>query len=600
MADQQGLEVNIPDAGELTQSMANIAERSQRIVTEFLSRQGAEGALGMGDPLNIGSAFIEMTTKMMTDPAKMMEAQMTLWQDYLSLWQNTAARMMGQATDDVVIPERGDKRFKDDAWNENEVFNYVKQSYLLTARWMQSTINNVEGLDDQTQQKVDFYSRQFINALSPTNFVMTNPEVLRTTMETGGENLVNGLENMLADLERGQGNLKISMTDEDAFTVGENIAMTPGDVVYRNELMELIQYTPTTEKVDSIPLLIIPPWINKFYILDLRAKNSFIKWAVDQGHTVFTISWVNPDEKLATKQFEDYMLEGPVDALRVVKEITGEKKVNTIGYCIGGTLQACTLAYLAAKKDDSVASATYFTTMIDFEDPGELSVFIDEDQISALEDRMNERGYLEGSEMAGTFNMMRDNDLIWSFVVNNYLLGKDPFPFDLLYWNQDNTRMPAAMHSYYLRNMYLNNKVIEKGGLTLGGVPIDITKIKVPSYLVAAREDHIAPWTSCFAPTQLYTGDIKFVLSASGHIAGIINPPAANKYCYWTNDKKAKTPEKWLEGAVQHEGSWWHDWDEWAKSQPTNKPIAKRIPGKGKKPEYKALCPAPGEYVRMK
>lgn len=578
---------------------ADIAQRSQRLVSDFMSRHAAEMNEKSIDPANIGGAFMEMTARLMSNPEKLMQAQITLWQDYLNLWQTTASRMMGQDADPVIEPEKGDKRFRDPAWDENHVFDYMKQSYLLTSKWLENVVGDVEGLDDKTSHKVEFYTRQITEALSPTNFAMTNPEVIRATVESKGENLVRGLQNLLEDFERGDGQLRISMTDEDAFEVGVNIAVTPGQVVYRNELMELIQYEPTTEKVRSTPLLIIPPWINKYYILDLRPENSFIQWAVDQGHTVFVISWVNPDAELAAKGFDDYMLEGPLEALEAVETATGEREVNVIGYCIGGTLLASSLAYIEGCDDDRwkgrVASATYFTTMLDFTHAGDLGVFIDEGQLADLERKMDERGYLEGSEMAGTFNIMRSSDLIWSFVINNYLLGKEPFPFDLLYWNSDNTRMPAAMHSFYLRKMYLENKLIEPGGIELAGVPIDLRKIETPSYLVSTREDHIAPWVSTHAATRIFKGPMRFVLAASGHIAGVVNPPVKGKYCFWTNSKKAATPEKWLENAKKTDGSWWPDWDKWI-SKYRGKSIPARIPGKGK---LKALEPAPGSYVKM-
>ena len=379
------METKIPDPVAMGKAMTDIAERSQRLVNDFLARQSQDGAPASFDPLNVGNAFLEMTSKMMADPAMVMRAQMSLWQDYMTLWQRTSQRMMGQEAEPVVAPERGDRRFKDAAWNENVLFDYIKQSYLLSARWMQSTVNEVNDLDDKTARKVDFYTRQFVDAMAPSNFVVTNPEVLRTTMESGGENLVKGLSNLLDDLERGKGKLAIKMTDTTAFKVGENIATTPGKVVFQNDLMQLIQYSPTTEKVHKRPLLIMPPWINKYYILDLRPKNSFIKWAVEQGLTVFVISWVNPDESLAAKTFEDYMLEGPLAALDAVEKATGESEVNAIGYCLGGTLLASTLAYMDVKGDERIKSATFFTTMTDFSEAGELSVFIDEEQLASLE-----------------------------------------------------------------------------------------------------------------------------------------------------------------------------------------------------------------------
>ena len=598
MAEQQPPEIKLPDPVEISKSMAGIAERSQKLVSDFLERQHQEGNGGTAafDPMNIGAAFMEMTSRMMADPAKLVQAQMTLWQDYMRLWQSTAQRMMGQETDPVAEPERGDRRFKHPEWDENELFDFVKQSYLLTARWMQSTVKDVEGLDDKTAQKVDFYTRQFVDAMAPSNFLMTNPEVLRETLESGGENLVNGLENLLEDLERGKGRLKIRMTDTEAFELGENIAITPGKVIFQNDLMQLLQYEPTTEKVHKRPLLIIPPWINKFYILDLRPKNSFIRWAVEQGHSVFVISWVNPDEKLAAKSFEDYMMQGPLAALDAMEQATGETEANVIGYCLGGTLLACTLSYMAAKKDQRFKSATFFTTMMDFEDAGELGVFIDEVQLAALEEKMSQKGYLEGGDMATTFNMLRANDLIWSFVVNNYLLGKDPFPFDLLYWNSDSTRMPAAMHSFYLRRMYQENRLVEPGGIRLKGVDIDLSTIKLPSCLISTREDHIAPWKATYAATQLLGGPVKFILAGSGHIAGVVNPPEANKYGYWTNAKNLKSPDNWFNSAEEHGGSWWPEWAKWVGRHGGTK-VAARKPGDGK---LKVLEDAPGNYVKVK
>ncbi|MEX2642872.1 MAG: class I poly(R)-hydroxyalkanoic acid synthase [Acetobacterales bacterium] len=603
MSGNEANEQNLPDPNEVTQIMSAIADRSQRIVTAFLARHASNGqgnglgnGLGQLDPLNIGSAFMAMTARMMTHPEKIVEAQLSLWHDYMSLWQSTARRMMGEDTTPVIQPNRGDRRFRDDAWEENEVFDFIKQSYLLTARWLQSTVNEVEGLDDKTAQKVDFYTRQFVDALSPSNFVMTNPEVLRATVESRGENLLRGLDNLLEDLERGKGKLSIRMTDLDAFEVGKNIATTPGKVVFQNELMQVNQYTPTTAKVLKRPLLIIPPWINKYYILDLRPENSFIKWCVDQGHTVFCISWINPDERHGDKNFESYMLEGPLAALDAIEQATGEKDVNVIGYCLGGTLLACTLSYMAKKNDDRVKSATFFTTMLDFSEAGELGVFIDEEQITAIEEKMSAKGYLEGSSMAQTFNMLRANDLIWSFVVNNYLLGKEPFPFDLLYWNSDSTRMPAQMHSFYLRRMYQENKLVEPGGITLAGEPIDLRDIKTPSYFLSTREDHIAPWKSTYAGAHLIGGKARFMLAASGHIAGVVNPPAASKYSHFINTKMPKSPEKWLEGTEEEAGSWWTDWHQWVSGQ-SKETVKARQPGDG---ALEPIEDTPGSYVKMK
>jgi len=596
MAKQPGPEVQPADPTEMARTMAKIAERSQRLVAGFLERQQHDGGPANLDPLNIGGAFMEMTAQMMADPAKLVQAQIGLWQDYMKLWQSTTQRMLGEEAEPVIEPEPGDRRFKHADWDESYLFDYIKQSYLLTARWMQSTVRDVEGLDNKTAQKVDFYTRQFADALAPSNFIMTNPEVLRATVESGGENLVKGLENLLDDLERGKGRLAIKMTDSEAFDLGHNIAITPGKVVYQTDLMQLIQYEPSTEKVHKRPLLIMPPWINKYYILDLREENSFVKWAVAEGFTVFVVSWVNPDRELARKSFEDYMIEGPLAALEAIEKATGEKQANVIGYCLGGTLLSVTLAYMKAKGDARVASATFLTALTDFEEPGELGVFVDEEQLADLERQMAEKGYLKGAHMATTFNMLRANDLIWSFVVNNYLLGKDPFPFDLLYWNSDSTRLPAAMHSYYLRNMYQKNLLVKPGGLTFDGVAIDLTTIETPAFMLSAKEDHIAPWASTYAATQLFSGPVKFVLAASGHIAGVVNPPAAGKYSYWTNPKNPKDPKAWLAGAKEHPGSWWPTWSKWAAKYGGGK-VAARVPGDRK---LKVIEDAPGSYVAVR
>jgi polyhydroxyalkanoate synthase len=584
-----------PDPVELSRQMAEIAEKSQRLVADFLSRQNGEGGFGMADPMAIGAAFFDMTAKLMADPSRLVQAQLSLWNDYMTLWQRSAQRFLGGKAEPVIEAASEDRRFRDKAWSDNTLFDFIKQSYLLTARCLQGAVKDVEGLDERTARKVDFYTRQFVDAIAPSNFLMTNPEVLRATIDSRGENLLNGLKNLLDDLERGKGRLAITMTDMAAFKIGENVATTPGKVVYQNELIQLLQYAPTTETVKRRPLLIIPPWINKFYILDLRPRNSFIRWAVEQGHTVFVISWVNPDERLAQKSFEDYMREGLLAALDAMEQATGEREANVIGYCLGGTLLAATLAYLTAKRDRRIKSATFFVTMVDFTEAGELSVFIDEEQLHALEARMEKKGYLEARDMHTTFNMLRANDLIWSFVVNNYLLGKSPFPFDLLYWNADSTRMPAAMHSFYLRKMYQENLLARPGGITLGGGPIDLRKVKTPAFLLSTRDDHIAPWRSTYAATQLYSGPVKFVLSASGHIAGVVNPPGS-KYGHWENDANPPTGEEWLAGATQHADSWWPVWERWI-AKYAGGDVPARQPGDG---NLAPIEDAPGSYVRVR
>ncbi len=584
------------DPVEFAKNMATAAEKCQQVMQQFMARQAKDFTHQSFDPLNVGNAFTELLVKMMSDPGKVLEKNMELWQNYMHLWQSAAQGLMGEEHAPVIEPESRDRRFKDEAWQKNAVFDFLKQSYLLTARWMQHSVSDVEGLDPKTSRKVDFYTRQFADAMCPSNFLMTNPEVLKATIDSQGENLVKGLENLLEDLERGKGQLRISMTDLNAFELGKNLCLTKGKVVYRNELIELIQYEPLTKEVHKTPVLVMPAWINKFYILDLQPENSLVKWLVEQGHTVFVISWVNPDERLSKKSFDDYMSEGPLAAMDAIEQATGEEEVSIMAYCLGGTLLSITLAWLTAKKQQHrVKSATYLTTMVDFSEAGELSVFVDEEQLKMLESRMSETGYLEGSEMAMTFNMLRANDLIWSFVVNNYLLGKDPFPFDLLYWNADSTRMPATMHSFYLRNMYQKNLLVKPGALNIAGVPIDLRTVEVPTYILSSREDHIAPWKSTYAATQIYKGDIRFVLSASGHIAGVINPPSKNKYCFWTNDKLPAAPDKWLESAKETPGSWWTDWDKWQKQFAGEKVPARKI-GSGK---LKPIEDAPGSYVKV-
>src|SRR5262245_53781235 len=538
------------EAERMQDAFKDIAERSQKLLQDFSTRYKADGPQPV-DPLHLTQTFMDFTSRMLADPNRLLQAQMELWQQYMQLWQVTAQRMMGHKVEPVAEPAKGDKRFADPAWKNEMVFDYLKQSYLLTARWLQNTVKEVEGVDDKTAKKVDFYTRQFIDAMSPSNFALTNPQVVKATVETKGENLVKGLQNLLTDLERGKGNLAIRQTDMKAFKVGGNVATSPGKVVYQNKVMQLLQYAPATDQVWQMPLLIVPPWINKFYILDLKPENSFIKWATEQGYTVFVISWVNPDEHLTELVFEDYMKLGPLAALDAIKQATGEEKVSAIGYCIGGTLMATTLAYMAARGDNRIAACTFFTAQVDFTEPGELGVFIDEDQLASVEELMSKKGYLEGAEMATTFNMLRANDLIWSFVVNNYLMGKDPFPFDLLFWNADATRMPAAMHSFYLRNMYQKNLLSKPGGLVIDNVPIDLRKIAIPVYLQAGKDDHIAPARSVYKATQLFSGPVRFMLAGSGHIAGVVNPPSAKKYQHWLNEA-AKTPatlERWRRGA---------------------------------------------------
>ena len=576
---------------------AEVAERSSRIMAGFLKRQAETQQSVAADEFGIAKAFMDLSALMLAQPRHLAEAQMNLFWDYTRLWHNSWMQALGQKVEPVAVPRQGDNRFRGADWQNNFLFDYIKQSYLIAARHINETVSQVKGLPDDERKKVDFFTRQYLDALSPSNFALSNPEVVRETLASGGENLLRGLNNLLADIERGDGQLQISMTDAKAFKMGQNIATTPGKVVYQNELMQLLQYQPSTKKVYKRPLLIIPPWINKYYILDLRESNSFIKWAVDQGHTVFVVSWVNPGREYAGKSFDDYLRQGPGDALAAIEKATGEKQANIVGYCLGGTLLGAALGVMAAKKDKRAASATFFVSLLDFSIPGELGVFIDEKQVENLERRMNARGYLEGSEMAGTFNMLRSNELIWSFVVNNYLMGRDPFPFDLLYWNSDSTRMPAKMHSFYLRNMYLANKLKDPGGISLDGVPVDLGKIKIPAYFISTAEDHIAPWKSVYKGARVLSGEVRFVLGGSGHIAGIVNPPEANKYCYWTNEASSQDADEWLATATRHEGSWWGDWQSWIDKHNGGVKVAARVPGdRG----LRVIEDAPGSYVSLR
>ena len=564
--------------------LQEVAERSARIFADFAAKNPASG-----DELGLAKAYMDLYAKMLSNPAALVATLTNLMIDYAQLWQSSWMKLMGVQTAPVAVPARGDGRFKDDDWSSNFLFDYLKQSYLITARHIQHAVADVEGLPAESEKKVAFFTRQYVDALSPSNFALTNPQVLRETVSSGGQNLLKGLDNLLGDIEKGG----ISMTDEKAFQLGRNVATTPGKVVYQTELMQLIQFLPTTKEVYKTPLVIIPPWINKYYILDLREKNSFIKYALDQGHSVFVLSWVNPDERLAQMGFEDYMKQGPLAALEAIEKATGERKVNFIGYCLGGTLLGATLAYLKAKNEDRVACATFFVSLLDFSAPGELGVFIDEAQVGNLEKKMNQRGYLEGAEMATTFNLLRANDLVWSFVINNYLMGKDPFPFDLLYWNSDATRMPARMHIFYLRNMYLKNLLGVPGGITLEGVPIDLSAVKVPSYFISTAEDHIAPWKTTYKGSQYLGGDVRFVLGGSGHIAGIVNPPSAKKYHYWTNGARPDSADDWFKTATQHPGSWWEDWQAWMDERNAGEKTSARTP-------ENPLEDAPGSYVMLR
>ena len=577
--------------------MAHVAAKGQEVLSGFLRRQAGRTGKEPIDPLNIGGAFFSLFKQMAANPAMFVEAQFGLWKDYLELWQRSTKRLMGHSVEPLVTPAASDRRFRHADWDENLVFDFVKQSYLLTTNWLQRTIGKLEDMPPKERARTAFYAKQFADAIAPTNFVLTNPEVLRETLATNGENLVRGLDNLLEDLERGGGRLHIRHTTDD-FMVGRDVALTPGKVVFRNALFELLQYQPATAEAYETPLLIFPPWINKFYILDLQPRNSFVKWAVEAGHTVFVVSWVNPDTELAHKGWEDYMREGIFAALDAVGKATGQRQVNAIGYCIAGTLLGATLAYIAASGEyaDRIKSATFLAAQLDFSEAGDLHVFVDDEQLAAMEEEMKKAGgVLEGSKMAMTFNMLRANDLIWSFVVNNYLMGKEPVPFDLLYWNSDTTRMPLNLHLAYLRQCYRDN-ALAQAQMELAGKRLILAQVTTPSFFQAAREDHIAPAASVYRGARLLGGPTTFMLAGSGHIAGVVNPPASGKYQHWTNQALPPSFDEWQAGANEHAGSWWPTWERWLAPRSGAKIPAPK-PGDG---ELRILGNAPGTYVKVK
>ncbi|NWG54674.1 MAG: class I poly(R)-hydroxyalkanoic acid synthase [Hydrogenophilaceae bacterium] len=546
------------------------------------------------DPFGVGPAMAEMWSHLIMQPETVRDAFANLWKRYADIWERHALNLM------MGPPEGGepvrDKRFKDPEWSTNPGFALMRDAYLATAQFFIDLVERTEGLDDAAKRKAAFFMRQAVDAASPSNFLLTNPAALRALIETRGESLKKGMENFARDLKRGGGALAITQTDMTAFKLGENIATSPGKVVFRNQLIELLQYEPTTETVHEVPLLIFPPWINKFYILDLQPKNSMIRWLVSQGHTVFVASWVNPDAEMAEATFEDYMRDGVFAAVKAVLDATGVDRVNTVGYCIGGTLLAACLGYMANKGDRRIQSATFFASQSDFELAGDLKVFADKTAIEYLSDRIDQHGgFLDAQAMADTFNALRANDLIWNYIVDNYYLGNKPPPFDLLYWNSDQTRMPRALHLFYLNRFYHEN-AMAKNEMTLLGEPIRLAKVKIPIYMQSSKEDHIAPAASVYRSAKLFGGPVTFTLAGSGHIAGVINPPSANKYQHWVNPKLPDTFEEWLEGAEERPGSWWPHWNDWlAKISGPDAPA--RHPGDGDLP---VLGEAPGEYVKVR
>jgi polyhydroxyalkanoate synthase len=577
-------------SGNLTQAMA----RANQVFSTAFLEQGKDPGAWAPDPLGVQNALNDVWVHLAQQPETLRDAHAHLWRRYADIWQRHAAYMMtGQAQDEGPVR---DKRFRDPEWRSNPAFSMLRESYLANADFITDLIEKTQGVDEAVKRKAQFFIKQAVDAASPSNFLMTNPAALRELLRTGGESLVKGVENLAGDLKRGHGTLAISQTDLDAYKVGENVATTPGKVVFRNRVFELIQYAPTTETVHEVPLLIFPPWINKFYILDLQPKNSMIKWLVEQGHTVLLVSWVNPDEDMAESSFEDYMREGVYAAVQAARDSTGAETVNTVGYCVGGTLLAATLAHMAKQGDARIQSATFFASQADFKCAGDLLVFTDEASIKFLEAKMDEHGgVLDAQTMADTFNALRSNDLIWNYVVDNYYIGKAPPQFDLLYWNADQTRMPKALHLYYLRRFYRDNALSE-GKLTLDGVKLSLKDVTIPIFMQSSKEDHIAPAASVFRSALAFGGAVEFVVAGSGHIAGVINHPAANKYQYWTNKNLKGGLEDWFAFAHEHPGSWWPYWDQWLRAR-AGAEVPARTPGEGK---LKPLCDAPGEYVKVR
>ncbi|TCJ25354.1 class I poly(R)-hydroxyalkanoic acid synthase [Halomonas sp. GDM18] len=592
-----------PDGAEGTEwasVMQQASAQYQALMSDMLERLWPSAAAStIYDEM--GRCFQAGAEALARDPQLLMSTQTRLFQDQMALLQGTLRELNGESVEPVITPARSDRRFRDEAWQSEPYYHFLVQQYLLFSRAVDDMLAGIQGLPESQKRNLEFYARQYVSAFSPSNFASTNPEVQRVTRETGGQNLLDGLKRLRDDLANSAEGINVAMTDTEAFRLGDNIAVTPGDVVFENELIQLIQYRPATEKAFSTPLLVVPPWINKYYILDLRQDNSMMRWLVEQGHTVFLISWRNPGPEQSDLTWADYMQMGPLAAMDAIEQATGEKQVNILSYCIGGTLTASTMAYLAAEKQsDRVRSVSYMATLQDFSDPGEIGVFLNEPVLQGLEKQMAQDGYLDGRVMAFSFNLLRENDLFWSFYVSNYLKGEAPTAFDLLYWNTDGTNLPAGTHAWYLRHMYLENRLVQPGGIELDGVPIDLSQIETPSYWVSAREDHIAKWQTTYNGTQLPKASIKrFVLGGSGHIAGIVNPPHKNKYGYATNDSLPATPDEWLEGTEQHEGSWWNDWQAWMTGNGFVEPepeVSARTPGEGKLDVIEA---APGRYARQ-
>ena len=567
-----------------TQEFINrLTEETQAMLSNFSSDEAREAMQ------QYSNSWYQMAQQSIDDPGAWINSLAEYQQQQLSLWNQLLTGQAGDVT--RQFPRSETSRFTAEQWSESPVFDYIKQSYLLTSKLLNELSANTH-LSEQEQKKLAFYTKQYTDAMSPSNFAVTNPEVMALAMESKGQSLVDGLQNLLKDMESG----RISMTDESAFSLGDNLAVTDGEVVFENELFQLIHYKPSQDQVYSRPTLIIPPCINKFYILDLQPGNSFVKHCVDQGMNTFLISWVNPDKQLSNTRWDDYLDQGIFKAMDVTQAVTGQETLNAVSWCVGGTLLASALAVMAKRDDKRIASATFLTTMLDFTDPGEISVFIDEPQVEQLLAKAKQDGILSGRQLSLAFNMLRSNDLIWSYVVNNYLKGKQPAPFDILYWNSDSTNLPAAMYSFYITEMYLKNNFCKPDAISLCGEKIDLSQIDIPCYFLSTIGDHIAPWKSTFDGMELLGGNKEFVLGASGHIAGVINPPAKKRRHFWINGEQQQGADHWLETAERKEGSWWGHWTTWLKRRAGKKQPAPAVGSQ----QYPAIEPAPGRYVRVK
>ncbi len=586
----------VKDPEALTVNLARTVEQLGKAASAWLApRESGEKVDTVSEPMvDMVKTLSKVSEYWLTDPRRTLEAQTMLLGSYFNIWSRTLSRLSGEEPDAAPDPHSKDKRFSDEDWVKNPFFDFLRQAYFVTSDWAEKLVADAEGLDEHTRHKAGFYVKQIASAISPSNFVTTNPQLYRETVASNGANLVRGMKMLAEDIAAGRGDLKLRQTDTSKFAIGENMALTPGKVLAQSDVCQVIQYDATTETVLKRPLLICPPWINKFYILDLNPAKSFIKWAVDQGHTVFVISWVNPDERHAAKDWEAYAREGIGFALDTIKQATGEDEVNAIGYCVGGTLLAATLALHGQEGDKRIRTATLFTTQVDFTHAGDLKVFADEEQIDLMERGMKATGYLDGSKMATAFNMLRASELIWPYFVNNYLKGQDPMPFDLLYWNSDSTRMPAANHSFYLRNCYLNN-TLTKGKMVLAGKTLSLKDVKIPIYNLATKEDHIAPAKSVFVGSQFFGGKVTYVMAGSGHIAGIVNPPDKMKYQFWTGGPVKGAFEDWVEKATETAGSWWPHWHAWIKAEDDRMVPARKTGG-----AMNSIEEAPGSYVRVR